>query len=76
MRSAIKATLAFTIILASGSATWAGDYSSGAKRNTSAYTESSIRGPRMIKVRPGLWISSYDCVTDDGYGRYRSCSAF
>jgi len=29
---------------------------------------------RMIEVRPGLWISSYDCVTDEGYGRYLPCS--
>src|SRR5437016_4926311 len=28
-------------------------------------------GPRMIEVRPGLFISSWDCVTDEGYGRYR-----
>jgi hypothetical protein len=32
-------------------------------------------GPaRMIEVRPGLIISSYDCVTDEGYGRYTPCS--
>jgi hypothetical protein len=30
---------------------------------------------RMIEVRPGLIISSYDCVIDEGYGRYRLCSA-
>jgi hypothetical protein len=28
---------------------------------------------RMIEVKPGLWISSYGCVTDEGYGRYNSC---
>jgi hypothetical protein len=28
---------------------------------------------RMIEVRPGLWISSYGCVTDEGYGRYLPC---
>ena len=27
----------------------------------------------MVEVRPGLWISSYGCVTDEGYGRYSSC---
>jgi hypothetical protein len=33
-------------------------------------------GPaRMIEVRPGLFISSYDCVTDEGYGRFSPCSA-
>lgn len=30
---------------------------------------------RMIEIRPGLIISSYDCVTDEGYGRYTPCSA-
>jgi hypothetical protein len=29
---------------------------------------------RMIVIRPGLIISSYDCVTDEGYGRYYPCS--
>ena len=31
-------------------------------------------GPaRMIEVRPGLFISSYGCFTDEGYGRYSPC---
>jgi hypothetical protein len=75
MLSAAKVTLALAIVLASGSMTWAGNYSSkAAKLDTSPY-QSSTSEPRMIEVRPGLWISSYDCVTDDGNGRYRSCSA-
>ena len=28
---------------------------------------------RMIEVRPGLWISSYGCIQDEGYGRYLAC---
>jgi hypothetical protein len=36
--------------------------------------QSSFAGPRMIQVRPGVFISSYDCITDDGYGRWRPCS--
>jgi hypothetical protein len=28
---------------------------------------------RMIEVRPGLWISSYGCISDEGYGRYLPC---
>ena len=28
---------------------------------------------RMIEVKPGLWISSYGCITDDGYGRFLPC---
>jgi hypothetical protein len=32
-------------------------------------------GPaRMIEARPGVFISNYDCITDDGYGRWRPCS--
>ena len=27
----------------------------------------------MIEVKPGLWVSSYGCITDEGYGRYNSC---
>lgn len=30
---------------------------------------------RMIEVKPGLYISSYGCVTDEGYGRYRPCGS-
>ena len=29
---------------------------------------------RMYEARPGVWISTYDCLTDDGYGRWRRCS--
>ncbi len=32
-------------------------------------------GPHMIEVRPGLWISSWDCVTDEGQGRFKPCSS-
>ena len=28
---------------------------------------------RMIEVKPGVWISSYGCITDDGYGRFLPC---
>lgn len=29
---------------------------------------------RIVEVRPGVFVSSYDCVIDEGYGRYRLCS--
>jgi hypothetical protein len=35
---------------------------------------SSFAPARMIEIRPGLIISSYDCVIDEGYGRYSPCS--
>jgi len=28
---------------------------------------------RMIELRPGYWISTWGCFTDEGYGRYGSC---
>jgi hypothetical protein len=36
---------------------------------------SSFGPPRMYEARPGVWISTYDCITDDGYGRWRPCSS-
>jgi len=36
---------------------------------------SSFDPPRMYEARPGLWISTWDCITDEGYGRWRPCSA-
>ena len=35
---------------------------------------SSSAPARMYEARPGVWISTYDCITDDGYGRWRPCS--
>ena len=29
--------------------------------------------PRMYEVRPGYWISTWGCFTDEGYGRISSC---
>jgi hypothetical protein len=28
---------------------------------------------RMIEIRPGRWISTWGCYTDEGYGRLGSC---
>ena len=42
---------------------------------TVAPPSSSFGPPRMYEARPGLWISTWDCITDDGYGRWRPCSA-
>ena len=75
MLSAAKVSFAVAIVLVSGSLTRADSYSSGPKRHASSRAETAAAGPRMIEVRRGLWISNYDCVTDEGYGRFRSCSA-
>ena len=36
---------------------------------------SSFAPARMYEARPGVWISTYDCITDEGYGRWRPCSS-
>ena len=36
---------------------------------------SSFAPPRMYEARPGVWISTWDCITDEGYGRWRPCSS-
>ena len=36
---------------------------------------SSFGPPRMYEARPGVWISTWDCITDEGYGRWRPCSS-
>jgi hypothetical protein len=33
----------------------------------------SFEPPRMIEARPGWWISTYDCITDEGQDRWRPC---
>lgn len=44
-------------------------------RHAPAVRPGAAFGPaRMIEVRPGVFVSSYDCVIDEGYGRYRLCS--
>ena len=39
-----------------------------------AALRSSFESARMYEARPGVWISTFDCLTDDGYGRWRRCS--
>ena len=34
---------------------------------------SSFGPAHMIEARPGVWISSYGCITDEGYGRWTYC---
>lgn len=36
-------------------------------------TGSSFAPAHMIEARPGVWISSYGCITDEGYGRWLYC---
>jgi hypothetical protein len=34
---------------------------------------SSFAPARIIEARPGVFISSYGCITDEGYGRWLYC---
>ncbi len=34
---------------------------------------SSFAPPRIIEARPGVFISSYGCIQDEGYGRCTYC---
>ena len=53
----------------------------GSKRHKRAMREAPVAAtptfrqepPRMYEVRPGYWISTWGCFTDDGYGRISSC---
>jgi hypothetical protein len=55
-------------------------YAAGKHRHRAAHPSVPVvRAPsfepaRMIEIRPGLIISTYDCFTDEGYGRYSPCS--
>jgi hypothetical protein len=33
----------------------------------------SFEPARIIEARPGVFISSYGCITDEGYGRWSYC---
>jgi hypothetical protein len=46
----------------------------GSAGRAQAYS-SSFEPARMIELRPGLFISSYGCVTDEAQGRWRPCDA-
>jgi hypothetical protein len=41
----------------------------------SVASRSSFEPARMYEAKPGVWISTYDCITDEGYGRWRPCSS-
>jgi hypothetical protein len=36
-------------------------------------TDSGFAPAHMIEARPGVFISSYGCIQDEGYGRWTYC---
>jgi hypothetical protein len=72
---ALASTLALVLAVPSSDPVSAGSKRHHRARAPVAVGPHSWSAPaRMIEVRPGLFISSYDCVTDEGYGRYLPCS--
>ena len=58
----------------------AADAGSNSKRHKRAAHPAPVAAPtfrqepaRMYEVRPGHWISTWGCYTDEGYGRIGSC---
>lgn len=78
-----KLTLAILIVASSATAVPASQYHHGRRQYAVERTRPSFHTngefspypARMIERRPGLWISTFDCVTDEGYGRFRPCNA-
>jgi hypothetical protein len=58
-----------------------GDAAEAAKRHKRTLQQAPVAAtptfrqepPRMYEVRPGYWISTWGCFTDEGYGRISSC---
>jgi hypothetical protein len=69
--------VALTVLLSTlitGIAIAQSSYDRHKPRHQSAAPSGAFGPARMIEVRPGVFVSSYDCVIDEGYGRYRLCS--
>lgn len=45
----------------------------GPRASASSQRAPSFEPPRMIEVRPGVIISTYDCIIDIGMNRWRPC---
>jgi hypothetical protein len=75
MKATIKIALAVSWLLATGSLGFAGYSHKSARHRAMPDAPYAMRGARMIEFRRGWWASSYECFTDEGYGRFRSCSA-
>jgi hypothetical protein len=71
----ISISSAMSVAMAGPSSTLHKRHAPHAREVETVRRPQSFEPPRMIEVRPGWWISTYDCVTDEGQGRWRPCSA-
>ena len=77
---ALKSLTVFLAVVVSVSA-FGSAADAASKRHKRAAEQPAVRQqlvfrqapPRMIELRPGYWISTWGCFTDEGYGRYNSC---
>ena len=74
-------SLTVLLALAVSVAAFGSSADAASKRHKRAMNEAPVAGtpafrqepPRMYEVRPGYWISTWGCFTDEGYGRIGSC---
>jgi hypothetical protein len=71
---AMAAALALTASAAAAASKHHPRYARHARAPVVAPAPSSSFAPaRMIEARPGVFISSYGCIQDEGYGRWTYC---
>lgn len=81
MRIGTKQTLLSALVLASSAIGLAGEAAAQHRIHRHVPTapamaySSSFEPACMIEIRPGLLVSSYSCVTDEGQGRWRPCDS-
>jgi len=74
-------SLTVLLALAVSIAAFGSSADAASKRHKRAMQQAPVAGtptfrqepPRMYEVRPGHWISTWGCFTDEGYGRIGSC---
>jgi len=66
--------IAVTALVAASFVAQPADAAKRKKARVAPQAQVYSQGPaRMIEVRPGLWVSSYGCIQDEGYGRTSPC---
>jgi len=65
--------IGMSLVLTTVDATPAKKSRAGARAPASSQRAPSFEAPRMIEVRPGVIISTYDCIIDIGMNRWRPC---
>lgn len=72
-RTLVVAAVAFSFV-AIGTADAAGKHKRHKVRHGAAYASVPV-SPYAMRTPGPRWAQPWECFTDEGYGRYRSCSA-